>query len=242
MLSLAPLPTIVFVSIAAMVATGCDASIRFGDDVTRRVESETVPADDVTTIDIGTDNGRVDIVGAGSADSVDVIEIDVVMREADAGDADYSIDVIDGVLHIDGECDAAWHDPCSVGFVVTAPSDRSVEVTTDNGEIALGGVAGDIDLHTDNGAILAADLDATGVRARTDNGRIELSFRNVPDLVDLHTDNGPIDIELPDAAYAVDAHSDNGSIDIDVHRDDAADHVITASSDNGSIDIGTRRD
>ncbi len=235
-LSLAPLPTIVLVSVAAVVMTGCDASISFGDDVVRRVESETVPADDVTAIDISTGNGRIDVVGSASATAVDV---DVIMREVDRGDADYSVDVVDGTLQLDGECDAAWHDPCSVGFVVSVPSDRDIEISTDNGAIALRGVGGDVDLRTDNGAIVATELTADVVEAQTDNGRIELSFDRIPDLVDARTDNGAIDIEVPDADYAVDADSDNGSVDVDVPRDDDAGHTIHASSDNGAIDIDT---
>lgn len=237
MLSLAPLPTLVLVSLATVVVAGCDASISIGDETSRRVESESVPADDVSTIEIATENGRVDVVGSASARTID---IDVIMIEDDTGDADYSIDVVDGVLHLDGECDAAWHDSCSVGFVVSVPSDRAIEVATDNGAIALRGLVGPVDARTDNGAIVGTDLGADTVDARTDNGRIDLSFDHVPDVVGVHTDNGAIDIEVPDAGYAVDADSDNGSVDVDVRRDDGADHTIQASSDNGSIDIDTR--
>jgi hypothetical protein len=53
-LSLAPLPTLMLVAIAAVVVAGGGASIRGGsDDVADQVETDPFPADDVGAIHVG---------------------------------------------------------------------------------------------------------------------------------------------------------------------------------------------
>lgn len=68
-LALAPLPVLIFVAGAAMVATGCGAGGDLGGDTTRRVEREVVSVDDVRDasgradhrITARSDDGSIDI-------------------------------------------------------------------------------------------------------------------------------------------------------------------------------------
>lgn len=141
-----------------------------------------------------------------------------------------------------GECDARWWDRCSVGFVVTVPSDLAVDVETNNGRVEVSEVDGEIRVETDNGAIDAGRLGSAVVDTRTDNGRIRLAFDEAPTVVSAASGNGAIAVRLPDLdlEYAVDADSSRGRVDVDVRTDPAADRRVTARSDNGEIDVEYR--
>jgi len=149
-----------------------------------------------------------------------------------------------------GECDAGWFETCSVGFVVEVPASFDVDLSTDNGRVEVYGLTGDVRIDSDNGAIRADGLGPSTVDAHTDNGRVQLSFDDVPDSAVATTDNGSIDIQLPPSdtdgagdstgGYDVDATTDNGGVDVDVPTDPESTHRITAHSDNGSIEIDER--
>jgi hypothetical protein len=230
-----PLPALLFAAIATLAVTGCAVSLDLDGDTTVRFEHETVPTGDLTLVDVDTENGSVEIVdGAG-----DAITIRVALRESDEGDADYSVVTEGDRLHVRGECDHRWRDTCQVGFELVMPADIDVDVRTSNGRVAVDGLAGAVDVETDNGAIDGERLESRAVAARTDNGRIGLSFAVAPESVDAVTDNGSISLRLPDdrARYDVAAESDNGSVDVDVRTDSSAERLIVAESDNGAIDI-----
>jgi hypothetical protein len=230
-----PLPTLLIAALATLAVSGCAVKLDLDADTTRRVENETVAATGISAVDVSTGNGSVEIVGGAG----DEIAIRAVLRESDEGDADYSIETDGDRLIVSGECDSGWFDECSVGFTVTVPDGLDVDVETDNGRIVVDGVAGNLGVETDNGAIEGERLGSARVAARTDNGRIRLLFDAAPESVDVSTDNGAVAVVVPDAAavYDVDATSDNGSIDVDVRTDPESDRHIVVETDNGSIDV-----
>lgn len=234
-----PLPMLLFAALATLAVTGCAVSLDLDDDTLRRVETETVPAAGLAVVDIATGNGSVEVVG-GTGDE---IAIRVVLHESDEGDADYTLETEGDRLLVRGECDSGWFDKCQVGFTVTVPDDLDVDVETSNGRIVVDGVAGNLGVESDNGAIEAERLHSAHVTARTDNGRIRLLFDAAPESVDASTDNGAVAVVVPDDqnVYDVDADSDNGSIDVDVRTDPSSDRWITVQTDNGSIDVGDAR-
>jgi DUF4097 and DUF4098 domain-containing protein YvlB len=229
---------LLFAAVAALAASGCSVQLDLDDDTTRRIENDVVPVASLTRLEVDTDNGAVEIVGGG----VDEIEIRTVLEESNEGDAEYSIDTDGDSLVLRGECDGRAWNHCQVGFKVTVPDDVDVDVQTSNGKVMIDGLAGDVDVETDNGAIEGERLATAAVRARTDNGRIQLVFDESPTVVDATTDNGAIDVRLPDdgAAYDVDAQSDNGNVDVDVRTDPTAERTIVVESDNGAIDVEYR--
>lgn len=233
-----PLPTLLLAAFAAFAVAGCGVTVNLDTDADRRVETSTVAVGDLRMLDISTENGAIEVRAADG----DEITIETVIREDDDGDGESSIDIEGDHLVLRGECDDGWFDRCSVGYVVAVPASFDVDVSTDNGRVELTGIAGDISIDTDNGAIVADELLTSSVEAHTDNGRIRLSFDDVPNTTVATTDNGSITIEVPDdtAGYDVDADSDNGQVDVDVPTDPDSDHHITAQSDNGAIDIGYR--
>lgn len=231
----AHLTTLLLAAFAVIAMTGCAVSLDLDNDTTRRIENDTVPVADLRSLDVTTENGAIDVVAA----PVDEIEIRTALEESNRGDAAYAIDVDDERLVLTGECDSGWWRQCSVGFRVVVPADLDVVIETDNGRVGVDGLAGTLTIETDNGAIEGDRLEATAVRANTDNGRIQLRFETAPTDVDAKTDNGAIAIRLPagDEQYDVDADSDNGNIDIDVITDPTAGRHVTARSNNGVIEI-----
>ena len=232
------IPTLLFAAFAAVSLAGCGLSVTLDGDTSRRTEEETVPADGIRIIDVRSENGAVEIRGGSDGD----ITIQSILRERRDGDARASYRIDGDRLVIDGDCDQRWWEPCSVGFVVTLPPDLDVRVATDAGRVEVFGMNGDLHIETANGAIDAAALGDGSVSAETDNGRVRLTFDEVPSDVHADTDNGAITIRLPDDGdlYAVDADTDNGAIDIEVETDPDAGRRIVARSDNGSIDVGYR--
>jgi len=234
----APLPTLVFAAFAALAVAGCGVNVSLDDDTTRRIVNDTVPVDGLRGLELATDNGEVQVRGGGGNE----IAVRTVLVERNEGDAEYSVDVDGDRLVIAGDCDARWWDRCAVGFIVTVPSDFEVDVETNNGRIGLSDVDGEVRVETDNGAIEADRIGSTMVDARTDNGRIRLSFDDAPTDVSATTDNGAIAVRLPDLDldYSVDADSSRGAVDVDVRTDPAAERHVTARSDNGAIDVEYR--
>ncbi len=232
------LPTLLFAAFAAVSLVGCGITVTVDGDTTNRTEEETVSAAGIGIVDVDTDNGAVEIRGA----AVDEVTIKSVVREQHDGDADASVEIVDDRIVIVGECDHRWWDACSVGFVVTIPSEFDVRVTTGSGRVDARGIDGDVAIETDNGAIEATGLGGGEVVTETDNGRIRLTFDTAPRSVRADTDNGAVSVRLPDddGRYAVDADSDNGNVDITVSTDPEAVRHVVATSDNGSIDIGYR--
>ncbi len=232
------IPTLLFAAFAAVSLAGCGFTVTVDGDTTTRTEDETVPADGITTLDVATDTGAVEILGG----SVEEVTIRSVLRERHDGDAEASVEIDGDRIVIVGDCDHHWWDPCSVGFVVTVPSEFDVRVNTGNGRVEASGIDGDMTIETDNGAIEATALGGDAVVTETDNGRIRLAFDTAPLSVRADTDNGAVSVRLPDDGdrYAVDADSDNGHVGVTVGTDPAAERHVVARSDNGSIDIGYR--
>lgn len=235
-------PVLVFAAFATLAVAGCGVSVTPTGDAARRVENESVPVDDLRMVHIDTENGSVELRSGGR----DEIGVRSILRERHDGDADSTITVDGDRLLIAGECDDRFWNRCSVGFVVTVPSDLDIEVSTENGRIDLTGINGAIDVTTDNGAIEGTALGSAELTAHSDNGRIRLSFDSAPTNVDAESDNGAISVQLPDDAedreggYEVDAHSGNGAVDVDVRTDPSSSRHLGVRSDNGTIDIGYR--
>ncbi|NIR51328.1 DUF4097 domain-containing protein [candidate division KSB1 bacterium] len=130
-------------------------------------------------------------------------------------------------------------------FVVTVPKEFNVDVETRGGDLRVGGLMGDVDLHTSGGEIILDDIDGN-VEAKTSGGNIEVN--NSKQRVDLKTSGGDLDlrniggvlmaktsggdITLKGSSNRVELHTSGGDIDIiDVGGE------VRAHTSGGDIDV-----
>lgn len=214
--------------------------------------TEEFAAADVDSLDISNEEGPI-TVNAGDTDTI------VVTAHISNGwqATDVSSTIIGRELVVRGGCPVFGSPWCNVNYSVEIPADRAltingsngsvqvrgatgtVDVDTENGSIDLEDVSGNIRVTNDNGRVTGRRLTAAVVDARTDNGRIELSFVEPPQSVSGRTSNGRIEVVVPDdeVLYRVDLRTDNGSTDNLVRTDPSSDHSIDLSSDNGSVTV-----
>lgn len=137
---------------------------------------------------------------------------------------------------------------CSVSYRIQVPRSTPVEVDNDDGAIVASGLAGTVELHTDNGSLNVTDLRATSAKLSSDNGPIEVSGRAA--TADLRSDDGSIDatgltadrltartsdghIALGGHAAVVDVRTANGGIEAQGLTADR----IYAKTNDGQIDL-----
>jgi hypothetical protein len=210
-------------------------------------------ASQVTSIDARVDNGSIRIV-ASSGDTVRVTgRISRGLRATG-----HRQEVVGDQLVLRGECADLLNSFCNVDYRVEVPSGVSVVARTDNDDITLTGIDGDVDAATDHGSvtveggraqlvILRSDhgsVRATGVRptqveATTDHGSVRLELLVAPERVRARSGNGDVDVVVPDdrTTYLVDASSGNGDRTVVVRTDPTTDHRIEARSGHGDVTV-----
>lgn len=110
-----------------------------------------------------------------------------------------------------------------------------LQVETDNGRIIAGQLnAKNIQLETDNGRIELKHVDAEAVNVKSDNGRIVLE--NVAGKVRAKTDNGRISVVANNLDQFIDVETDNGRIEIQT-KEEPTNAVIDAKTDNGRVEL-----
>jgi hypothetical protein len=215
-------------------------------------EDQTFAAEDVSTISIDNDNGRVVVVGTDT----EVISLDAEISHG-LRDTGYSWEVVDGVLEVEGHCPAFGSYWCNVDYRLEVPTDvdvvinsdngrvyasdidGNVQINADNGRVELVRLSGTVHAETDNGRVEGDGLSSDSVTAYSDNGRVELDFVDAPSFVRAETDNGSIDIALPvvEEGYNVDTQTDNGSEDIAILDNPSSSRTVDAETDNGSVTV-----
>jgi DUF4097 and DUF4098 domain-containing protein YvlB len=216
-----------------------------------RTTSTEHAADGLRAVDVRVDKGAITIVGTTD----DTVRVSARISDG-LRSTEESQTVVAGVLELRGDCPAFFTSFCNVAYTVEVPADMSVVARTNNDNVTIDGVRGAIDarsgngrievrgsgteplsLGTDNGRVVGVELRSTEVDASSDNGTVELAFRDAPDRVRATTDNGSVRVTLPDdgGAYLVDVDTDNGSASAPIRTDPNATRTITARSDNGGV-------
>lgn len=150
-------------------------------------------------------------------------------------------------------------------LTVNVPEDiyGSIRIKDKNGKIIMSDIeAQDIDLDTNNGKVEVARTDATSlnvksnngriileqvegdITARTNNGSIALSTKDLDHRIDLRSNNGKIIINTlnePNNA-TIQARTNNGKISVFGHHNQSTtfgggEHMITLRTNNGSITV-----
>ncbi|PSK89619.1 putative adhesin [Murinocardiopsis flavida] len=125
------------------------------------------------------------------------------------------------------------------GAVTAAGFDTPLRIDSDNGAVRVDDAASPLSLRTTSGGLRATGIRSDRVDARSENGRIHLSFAAVPDDVEAAAENGGVTVEVPEAAYDVTTATDNGEVRNGLGKDSGSRHRITARTDNGAIRLRT---
>ncbi len=204
------------------LAAGC----QFGGDAFKakftRSEESFAPAAGITTLDIRTDVGKVQL------DAADVAEVrvraEIKVRAVTEEKAEELAEGVQIVLEPSGETLAIkaikpaglGRNELCVDFTIAAPAGLALRCTTNVGDIRATGFTGRIEARTNVGTVVCA-----GMR----------------DSVDLYTDVGDIRAEYASdapAAIHIEASTNVGSIEMAGPKDMSA--QLTAEANVGSID------
>ncbi|HEX7191203.1 MAG TPA: DUF4097 family beta strand repeat-containing protein [Thermoanaerobaculia bacterium] len=102
-----------------------------------------------------------------------------------------------------------WSRDLRIHYNIRVPSHYNVKLSTSGGNIDLGDLAGNADIHTSGGDIKVAHINGN-VLGRTSGG--DLHVASATGTMNVHTSGGDIDIES--AAGALEAKTSGGSIDV----------------------------
>jgi len=122
-------------------------------------------------------------------------------------------------------------------IIVTVPDEKYEELTThtDNGQIIAKDLQfKNVDIESNNGKIVLEDLETKNVHVKTDNGKID--FHNVTGDIEAKSDNGQISMVTDNLDRSISLKTDNGLINIRTTTE-PENATINADIDNGRIDI-----
>jgi hypothetical protein len=207
----------------------------------------------VAVLDVATDGGSVEVIGA------DVDDVRIEARVSDGMVATrFTHDVVGDQLQVRVRCrlmvENYW---CRADLRIVVPKGLEVTVRSADDSVSLRGLTGRVDaesgngtveaeslsgdtqLHSDNGSVRTSRMRAERLQADSGNGSVRLEFATAPRSVIARSRNGSVDVAVPrgDERYAVDARSSNGSTDTLVKADPDSERRIVASSSNGSVTV-----
>lgn len=141
-----------------------------------------------------------------------------------------------GVLTLAKDCSSGGCGP--VDITLTVPPGVSVLTTTSDGDIALSGVTGPVDLESSNGSIEADHLGSGNATFRSTNGSIEASFTGAPARIAAQTTNGSVTIGTDGRTVYYDSVSNtDGSRVLTNAQERLAADEIDVSTTNGDVTI-----
>ena len=187
----------------------------------QRTDNTTYSAEAVTSIEIISRNGTVDVSSGEGSDVVILAKYTVWDNTQSAAQArldrlSTSVTEEQGKLRVEAIFPSMTVSNESVAYEVIVPEGIDVNVKTSNGTITVVDVEGALGLETSNGTIeITAAAGPSQVTARTSNGRIILEggSKVTGGTYDLRTSNGAIRITLPeDLGVEVDLSTSNGTI------------------------------
>ena len=176
------------------------------------------------TLEIANVNGRIQASG-GSGNQVEVHAERIVRdhspetAEANLKQVEMREDVSDRRVRIEAQPPRRQgildHSSVTVNYTITVPHGVAVALKSDNGEIRVDNLSGQVTAATTNGAITGESLSGP-VALDTTNGRIRLDLAAVGGDITLATVNGSVRLDIgADVKASLDATAVNGGIDVD---------------------------
>ena len=127
---------------------------------------------------------------------------------------------------------------CMVAYTIRMPEAMTVDITAQAGAVKLDGLAGNLRVTTEAGAVEGRGLTSDQVIIQTEAGAATLEFVEAPTLSRITTTLGGVNLRLPGtSAYAVDVRTDVGASSVEVDRDPASAHQITVHTEVGGVKI-----
>ncbi len=109
---------------------------------------------------------------------------------------------------------------CDVAYTIRMPEALSVDITAQAGAVKLDGLAGNLRVTAEAGAVEGRALTSDQVIIDAEAGGTTLEFLEAPTLSQITTTLGGVNLRLPGStAYAVDVRTDVGASSVDVDRD-----------------------
>lgn len=222
-------PSLLLMAVADSAAAQVRSAERWLDDCRRGrwsggdreqycdVREQTIPARSSLRVD-GRDNGGVEVIGW------DRNEILVRSKiQARAGSESEAKELADRIridmgdeIRADGPS-TRWQSQWSVSYEIYAPRRINLDLSANNGGIAISDVEGRIEFETTNGGVSLSGL-AGDVRGSTSNGGIDVELtgeRWRGEGLDVRTTNGGVELSIP-ARYSarLETGTVNGGMDI----------------------------
>lgn len=180
---------------------------------------------------------------------------DVVIEASlfgERGDAEPRLDVRDGVLHVDVECDGIGC--CGADLDLAVPTAVTLEVDLGVGDVVVAGLAGAVDvdvgtgdievvelaaglgLHTGTGTIEGRGLRSTSAWLDVGTGDVSLSYDPAAELDALAVDVGvgAVTLRIPEGSYDLRLETGVGDASISAGLGDQA-----GASGRIEVDVGT---
>lgn len=189
---------------------------------------ERVPAEPGGELRVHLDGGSV-LVESHDRDEV---RVDALAAGLGAGGLDFRLEAREDRVELRGQGGGGWLPGVLGGgphvrVHIRVPSEFSVDVRTQGGEIEVEGVEGRVQLRTSGGRIALGRIEGD-VEARTTGGPIDAE--DVEGELRVHTSGGPI--RLIDVRGPVDARTSGGGIDVLGAHDE-----VRAHTSGGSIRV-----
>jgi hypothetical protein len=140
----------------------------------------------------------------------------------------------DGTLTLTAGCSE-----CGIQYDLIVPPSVGLKIVDDAGNVAIDGVAGQVSVTAQEGAVTATSLGSSVVRTYDAAGAIQLSFAHPPRLVNAHSEAGAVAVTVPGGSYYnVDATATAGQKTINVPTSPTAPSTLILSSLAGNVRVG----
>jgi Putative adhesin len=127
---------------------------------------------------------------------------------------------------------------CEIRYRIRVPAATSVDVNAQAGAVKVDGLAGNIRITTEAGAIEGHALTGDEVTVKTEVGATTLEFTEAPSLISATTSVGAVDLRVPGGTgYAVDVRAPNASEKVSVEKDASSAHRIQVRAEVGAVKI-----
>jgi hypothetical protein len=150
-----------------------------------------------------------------------------------------SYDVEDGEFQLAFHCGGRGDAVCFADHWLEIPTATPVEVTLDEGHVALIGLAGDFTADLGDVPLDGADLASAHFEVRGDAmHEIDLTWTTAPQQLALDVDRADVAVALPPGSYLCDLDVEQDpEIDPAIVCDDAADATVTIVVRSGTLRI-----